>query len=56
MGEHKFNPVVKLLAENPGLKISSQEVKRMHREAHRKAIEAYYRDHPTLVSTSRRKE
>lgn len=46
MSEHGHNPVVLYLKDNPGVKISSQEVSAMRRKAHRKALEAYFEKNP----------
>jgi len=42
MSEHRFNPVVKYLSGNPGVRISSQEVKRMREAARSNVIKSYF--------------
>lgn len=50
MGEHRFNPVVKYLEENPGVRISSQEVKRMRKAAHLDAVASFLRNHVFILT------
>lgn len=50
MGEHKHNPVVKWLKEHIGFaKMSLSERRSMKKEAHEKALEAYFEKNPRRV-------
>jgi len=49
VSEHKFNPVVRYLAQNLGVKIARDEVKSMRRKAHGEAVLSYFEKRPRKI-------